>query len=126
MTSKERVGIKLLKRIKNDYVFRAFIFSALSFLITMLFTAYNVFLYIAYKAVWNIGIAVYYALLLSIRAYVICSGCVNGVAEENGYLFHYSRDCSCGIYDVQNCYINNKYYQNEKGTSFKPENIAYR
>lgn len=73
MTSKERVGIKLLKRIKNDYVFRAFIFSALSFLITMLFTAYNVFLYIAYKAVWNIGIAVYYALLLSIRAYVIFS-----------------------------------------------------
>lgn len=73
MRSKERVGIKLLKRIKNDYVFRAFAFSALSFFITMLFTAYNVFLYIAYKAVWNIGIAVYYALLLSIRAYVIFS-----------------------------------------------------
>ncbi len=51
MTSKERAGIKLLKRIKNDYVFRAFIFSALSFFITMLFTAYNVFLCIAYKAV---------------------------------------------------------------------------
>lgn len=73
MTSKERVEIRLLKRIKNDYVFRAFIFSALSFFITMLFTAYNVFLCIAYKAVWNIGIAVYYALLLSIRAYVIFS-----------------------------------------------------
>lgn len=39
----------------------------------MLFTAYNVFLCIAYKAVWTFGIAVYYALLLSIRAYVIFS-----------------------------------------------------
>ncbi len=73
MKIKERAVIKLLKRIKNDYVFRTFISSALSFFITVLFTAYNVFLCIAYEAVWNIGIAVYYALLLSIRAYVIFS-----------------------------------------------------
>ncbi len=46
MTIKDRAEIKILKRIKNDYVFRGFIFSALSFFITTLFTAYNVFLYI--------------------------------------------------------------------------------
>ena len=73
MESKERVEIRLIKRLKNDYVFRAFVFSALSFFITMIFTGYNVFLGIAYKAVWNIGIAVYYALLLCVRAYVIFS-----------------------------------------------------
>lgn len=69
----ERVENKVLKRIKNDYVFRAFIFSAFSFFVTALFTGYNIFLGIVYKAVWNIGIAVYYALLLCIRAYVIFS-----------------------------------------------------
>lgn len=73
MTRRERVGLKVIKRFKNDYVFRAFILSALSFFITTLFAGYNIFLGIAYKTVWNISIAIYYALLLSIRAYVILS-----------------------------------------------------
>lgn len=73
MKQKERVGINLLKRIKNDYVFRTFIFSTLSFFVTLVFTCYNLFLGVAHKAVWNIGIAVYYALLLIVRAYVIFS-----------------------------------------------------
>ena len=63
MEHKERVGIGVLKRIKNDYVFRTFIFSALSFFVTLVFTIYNTFLGVAYKSVWNIGIALYYALL---------------------------------------------------------------
>lgn len=73
MEHKERVGIGVLKRIKNDYVFRTFIFSALSFFVTLVFTIYNKFLGVAYKSVWNIGIALYYALLLCIRAYIIFS-----------------------------------------------------
>ncbi len=73
MEHKERVGIGVLKRIKNDYVFRTFIFSALSFFVTLVFTIYNTFLGVAYKSVWNIGIALYYALLLCIRAYIIFS-----------------------------------------------------
>lgn len=73
MEHKERVGIGVLKRIKNDYVFRTFIFSALSFFVTLVFTVYNTFLGVAYKSVWNIGIALYYALLLCIRAYIIFS-----------------------------------------------------
>ncbi len=73
MKQKERVGINLLKRLKNDYIFRTFIFSALSFFITLAFTIYNTFLGFAYKAVWNTGIAIYYALLLFIRAYVMFS-----------------------------------------------------
>ena len=73
MELKERVGLCVLKRIKNDYVFRTFIFSALSFFVTLVFTIYNTFLGVAYKSVWNIGIALYYALLLCIRAYIIFS-----------------------------------------------------
>lgn len=70
---KERDGNNFIARIKTDYIFRAFIFSALSFFVTVVFTAYNAFLGIVYKSVWNIGIFVYYALLLCIRAYVIFS-----------------------------------------------------
>lgn len=72
MKNEERAG-KFINKIKNDYVFRTFIFSALSFSATAVFTFYNAFLGIAYKSVWNFGIAVYYALLLCIRAYVIFS-----------------------------------------------------
>lgn len=73
MERKEREGNKFFKRIKNDHVFRAFVFSSLSFCVTIAFTAYNVFLGIAYGAGWNISIAIYYALLLCIRAYVLFS-----------------------------------------------------
>lgn len=73
MEKRERAGNGVLKRIKNDYVFRTFIFSALSFFVTLAFSVYNTFLGIAHKSVWNIGIAIYYALLLCIRAYIIFS-----------------------------------------------------
>lgn len=73
MKQKERVENNVLKRIKNDYVFRALIVSTLSFFVTLMFAGYNTLLGIVYKSVWNIGIAVYYFLLLCIRAYVIFS-----------------------------------------------------
>lgn len=76
MKRKERVENNFTKRIHsvlNDYVFRTFISSTLSFFITIAFAGYNVFLWFAYGAVWNIGIAVYYALLIGIRAYILFS-----------------------------------------------------
>ncbi len=73
MKEKEREGNKFIKRMKSDYTFRTFIFSALSFFVTVAFTAYNVFLAVVYKSPFNFGISVYYALLLCIRSYVILS-----------------------------------------------------
>ena len=73
MKRKERTEHKFLKRIKSDYTFRTFVFSAFSFLVTVAFTGYNVFLAVVYRSTWNIGIAIYYALLLCVRAYVIFS-----------------------------------------------------
>ena len=63
----------LYRRIKQDYSFRTFLFSALSFLATAAFTGYNLFLYASYGYDWNFVIAVYYALLLTIKAYVLVS-----------------------------------------------------
>lgn len=73
MREKERVEIRILDRIKNDAVYRAFISSALSFFVTIAFTLYNIFLGAVFHSVWNISIAVYYVLLLVVRACVIFS-----------------------------------------------------
>lgn len=73
MNRKKGTGYGMIKRLKNDYVYRAFIFSTVSFVITALFAAYNLFLGIAYKTLWSICIAAYYVLLLCIRVYVIFS-----------------------------------------------------
>ena len=59
----------MLKRLKDDYVFRTVVTAALSFFATVAFTGYNLFLGIAYKTVWNAEIAVYYAMLVLLRAY---------------------------------------------------------
>ncbi len=50
---------------------RVFLFSTLSLLVTAVFAGYNVFLWFAYGAAWNIGIAVYYGLLTEIRACIL-------------------------------------------------------
>lgn len=73
MKDKERTENKFIRRMRSDYTFRTFMFSALSFLFTVAFTVYNLFLAIVYQSSWNIGIAIYYALLLCIRAYVLFS-----------------------------------------------------
>lgn len=70
MKNKEREE-KFFKRMKSDYALRTFVFSSLSFLVTAAYTAYNVFLAAAYKSYFNLGISVYYALLLCIMLYVI-------------------------------------------------------
>ncbi len=63
----------MLKRLKDDYVFRTVVTAALSFFATVAFTGYNLFLGIAYKTVWNAEIAVYYAMLVLLRAYAFFS-----------------------------------------------------
>ena len=73
MKNKERVEKKFIKRIKNDYEFRTFVTSTLSFFVTALFAGYNIFLSFAYQTSWNIGIAIYYVILVGIRAYVLFS-----------------------------------------------------
>lgn len=73
MKKKERVENKFIKRIKSDYAFRTFISSSLSFFVTVAFAGYNIFLSIAYCTEWNIGIAVYYAILVGIRAFILFS-----------------------------------------------------
>lgn len=70
---KKKAENNFFKRIKDDYAFRTFVFSAFSSFVTVAYTAYNVFLAVVHKSVWNISIAAYYALLLCIRAYVIFS-----------------------------------------------------
>lgn len=71
MKKKERKENNFFERIKTDYTFRTFVFSTLSFLVTVAFASYNVFLAVAYKSPFNLGISVYYALLICIRSYVI-------------------------------------------------------
>ncbi len=71
MKKKEREENNFIERIKSDYAFRTLVFSTLSFLAAVAFTAYNVFLAVVYKSSFNLGISVYYALLICIRSYVI-------------------------------------------------------
>lgn len=73
MDNKERAENKFIKRIKNDYAFRTFVTSTLSFFVTVAFAGYNIFLSFAYRSGWNIGIAVYYVMLVGIRAYILFS-----------------------------------------------------
>lgn len=70
MEGRERAKT-VFKKIKNDYTFRTFTLSSLSLLITAAYTVYNVFLAIFYKSAWNMGIAVYYVIPISIKAFVI-------------------------------------------------------
>ena len=73
MKRKGRVENKFLKRMKNDYTFRTFVFSSLSCFVTVAFAGYNAILAISYRSAWNTGIAVYYTLLSCIRIYDIFS-----------------------------------------------------
>ncbi len=62
-----------VRRVFKDYVLRTFISSTLSFFVSVVFAGYNIFLGIVYGTAWNIGIAVYYALLVGLRAYILFS-----------------------------------------------------
>ena len=65
MKRKGRVENKFLKRMKNDYTFRTFVFSSLSCFVTVAFAGCNAILAIIYRSAWNIGSC--------IRIYVIFS-----------------------------------------------------
>lgn len=55
----------------KDNETRTFVLSYFSLFITALFAAYNIFLGVTYGAQWNVCIAVYYTLLVILRAYVL-------------------------------------------------------
>ncbi len=59
-----------IKRLKSDFEYRTYVTSTLSFIAPVAFAGYNIFLGAAYKAIWNIGIAVYYLLLVGVRGFV--------------------------------------------------------
>lgn len=59
-----------LKRIRSDFEYRAYVTSIVSFFASLAFAGYNIFLGAAYETVWNISIAVYYLLLVGVRAFV--------------------------------------------------------
>lgn len=65
--------MKRVRTVLSDFVFRTFISSTLSFFATIAFAVYNIFLGVTYQSAWNIGIAVYYALLVCIRACILFS-----------------------------------------------------
>lgn len=60
---------KFFKRIRGDYAYRTLIFAVLSTVINVVFAGFNLILGIYYSSAWSIGIAAYYALLITIRAY---------------------------------------------------------
>ena len=57
-----------INRLKSDYTFRTFVTTLLSLIATLAFVAYNAYCGAAYKSSWNISIAIYYVLLVLIRA----------------------------------------------------------
>lgn len=67
---KRKIDGRLIERLRTDYEFRTFAASILSFCFTLGFACYNTFLGAVYKAGWNIGIAVYYFLLLAFKVFI--------------------------------------------------------
>lgn len=59
--------IKTKNKLKNDYTFKTYIFASFSFFATLIFSVYNLYLGIAYKASWNLSISIYYLLLMIVR-----------------------------------------------------------
>ncbi len=59
--------IKTKNKLKNDYTFKTYIFASFSFFATLIFSVYNLYLGIAYKANWNLSISIYYLLLMIVR-----------------------------------------------------------
>ena len=58
------------KRIRKDFEYRSYVTSTVSFFASLAFAGYNIFLGAAYETVWNISVAVYYLLLVGVRAFV--------------------------------------------------------
>lgn len=73
---KKKRLLRFIINLKNNFALHAYITSAFSFFITLIFCCYNLFLGIAYNSDWNISISVYYFLIVAIRIYV-------GISELN-------------------------------------------
>ena len=63
---------KLFEKIKTEYEFRTYVFAAVSIFISLIFAVFNTVLAFLYNASWNIGIAIYYFLLIFVRS-VVCA-----------------------------------------------------
>lgn len=67
----QKKGFKnIFKRLKEDYVFRTLIFASFSFIVTFAFCVFNLFIGFRDLIVWNIGIGIYYLLLVIIKLIV--------------------------------------------------------
>lgn len=60
-----------VSRFRDDYEYRATVSAAASIFVSLFFAAYNFVLWLKKGYEWNIGIAVYYALLCAVRAVVV-------------------------------------------------------
>ena len=67
----EKAGTGVFGRVFKDRAYRIIFVSALSLLASAAFTGYNAFLGAAYRSLWNVSVAVYYALLTGLRADVL-------------------------------------------------------
>lgn len=67
----EKAGTAVFGRVFKDRAYRIIFVSALSLLASAAFTGYNAFLGAAYRSLWNVSVAVYYALLTALRADVL-------------------------------------------------------
>ncbi len=61
----------LLCALKKDSIMRIFLSSAVSFIATMTFFAYNFVMGILLRSVWNFSISFYYLLLVLLRAFIL-------------------------------------------------------
>ncbi len=58
---------EIISHLKTDYVFRRFVWSSVSFLLTTIFLVYNLLIGVLYKSVWNFSISFYYLILIILR-----------------------------------------------------------
>lgn len=63
---------KFFEKIKSEYEFRTYVFTAFSIFISLIFAIFNTVLVFLYNAAWNFGIAIYYYLLVLERS-VVCA-----------------------------------------------------
>lgn len=70
-SGKKRTFRQTVHEVAHDQVLRTFLSASFSLLLTVAIMGYHVFLAVAYRTAWSWGIAVYYAALIAIRAYVL-------------------------------------------------------
>ncbi len=63
----------IVYKIINNHEFRGYFLSVLSLIMTVFFFAYNLYLGINYKLVWNVSVTFYYFILLIIRLIILVS-----------------------------------------------------